>query len=45
VIYLPFLQNVLSTDSLPVMDLLIGLGVSLLVLPVAELIKWFGRRK
>ncbi len=43
VIYLPFFQNILETDSLPPADLAIGLGVSLLVLLIAEVVKWFER--
>jgi Ca2+-transporting ATPase len=43
VIYLPFFQNILETDSLPPADLAIGLGVSLMVLLVAEVVKWFER--
>jgi Ca2+-transporting ATPase len=45
VIYLPFMQNILNTDSLPVADLAIALGVSLLVLLIAEVVKWIERRQ
>ena len=43
VVYLPFFQNILNTDSLPAQYLAIALGVSLLVLPIAEVVKWFER--
>jgi Ca2+-transporting ATPase len=44
VIYLPFLQRILKTDSLSVQDLLLAIAASLIVLVMAEVVKWFTRR-
>ncbi len=44
VVYLPFFQGILNTNSLSARDLAIGIGVSLLVLVIAEVVKWFERR-
>jgi Ca2+-transporting ATPase len=43
VIYVPFFQKILETESLPLADLAVGLGVSLLVVLIAEVVKWFER--
>lgn len=44
VIYLPFFQGVLKTESLSVRDLIIAITASLVVLVAAEVVKWFERR-
>ena len=36
-------QKILETESLPLADLAVGLGVSLLVVLIAEVVKWFER--
>jgi Ca2+-transporting ATPase len=44
IIYLPALHEPFNTFSLPLMDWLIILGLSLTVVPVLELVKWMERR-
>jgi P-type Ca2+ transporter type 2C len=44
VIYLPFLQRPFGTFSLPLVDWLIVIGLSLTISPVLELAKWMERR-
>jgi Ca2+-transporting ATPase len=45
VIYVPFLQTVFKTRPLPLMDLLVSLGLSIILFFGVEIIKWFRRRK
>jgi Ca2+-transporting ATPase len=44
VIYVPIFQGALTTVSLTVTDLLIAILASLVVLLMAEVVKWFIRR-
>jgi Ca2+-transporting ATPase len=44
VIYVPFLQNLFSTVALPLSDLAICFGLSILVFLVVEFQKWVSRR-
>jgi Ca2+-transporting ATPase len=44
VIYVPFMQKALNTQSLSPSDLAIALGLSAIVLLAAEMVKWFERR-
>lgn len=44
VVYVPFFQRALKTQNLALTDLIISLGVSLIVLVVAEMVKWIERR-
>ncbi len=44
VIYVPFLQNVFNTRSLPLEDLLVSLAFSVLVFIAVEIFKWIRRR-
>ena len=44
IIYLPFLHEPFGTFSLPLVDWLIILGLSLTISPVLELVKWMERR-
>lgn len=45
VIYIPFLQDIFSTQSLTVIELLICVGLSSIVFWAVELEKWIKRRK
>jgi Ca2+-transporting ATPase len=44
IIYLPFLHGPFSTMSLPLVDWLIIVGLSLTISPVLEFVKWMERR-
>jgi Ca2+-transporting ATPase len=44
VIYVPFMQKALNTQSLSLSDLAIALGLSAIVLLAAEMVKWIERR-
>ncbi|WP_129628044.1 cation-translocating P-type ATPase [Candidatus Oscillochloris fontis] len=44
IIYVPFLHDAFGTFSLPLIDWLIILGVSLTISPVIEIAKWMERR-
>lgn len=44
IVYLPFLQGPFGTFSLPLLDWLIVIGLSLTISPVLELAKWMERR-
>jgi Ca2+-transporting ATPase len=44
VIYVPFLQNIFSTKSLTIIELLICIGLSSIVFWAVELEKWVKRR-
>ncbi|MHB8774795.1 MAG: cation-translocating P-type ATPase [Bellilinea sp.] len=45
VIYAPFLQDIFNTRALPLTDLLVSLGLSVLLFLGVEIIKWTRRRK
>ena len=45
VIYVPFLQDVFNTRALPLTDLLVSLGLSVVLFFGVEVIKWTRRRK
>lgn len=45
VVYVPFLQELFNTVSLPLTDLVISLGLSAVVFVAVELEKWWGRRQ
>ncbi|HBA91484.1 MAG TPA: ATPase, partial [Anaerolineaceae bacterium] len=45
VIYVPFLQDIFNTRALPLIDLLVSLGLSVLLFFGVEVIKWTRRRK
>ena len=45
VIYVPFLQNIFSTKSLTLIELLICVGLSSIVFWAVEIEKWAKRRK
>jgi Ca2+-transporting ATPase len=45
VLYVPFLQNVFSTEALSIQELLIAAGAGLVVLLVAEIWKVYLRRR
>jgi len=44
IIYIPFLNEAFSTYALPLMDWLIVGALSLTIVPVLEIAKWFERR-
>jgi Ca2+-transporting ATPase len=44
IVYLPFLHGPFNTSSLPLVDWLIVIGLSLTISPVLELAKWMERR-
>ena len=44
IVYLPFLHEPFNTFSLPLVDWLIVLGLSLTISPVLELVKWMERK-
>jgi Ca2+-transporting ATPase len=44
IVYLPFLHEAFSTYALPLMDWLIIGGLSITIVPVLEIAKWFERR-
>ena len=44
IIYIPFLHEAFSTFALPLMDWLIVAVLSVTMVPVLEIAKWFDRR-
>jgi Ca2+-transporting ATPase len=45
VVYLPFLQKVFNTTALPLSDLAVSVGLSLVFFLILELVKWLQRRR